>query len=752
MKQLQQHLIFLSVLTVVVLSATNTLGEIHHVADCTVCHYRDCSDCTNRKFVKCEIDAPNIGLKNVALTATYGQKSYADSDGVYDGVCEICHTNTDYHTNTDDGTTHFDGSNCMGCHPHSTQPELFSPITVPGLESHRTHIDNHKGPGSGDCTVCHQSGSYTLFNDGQPLATTTACDGCHSPDGAYNGTGDLDNQNPDTVAYGAKYNWSDGIYQADGTTVKLGKEKWCVSCHDGGTSACNGVTAPNVDLFYTSGHGRPGADVECLVCHDPAFPHTDGEPRTYAFSDDDLNTNGTADMYEFANSGVAYAASYRLRYVGQDVPLMIPATYTTFSGYDEETIKSISYRRCFDSGCHSSSLLDQYLYSSPDGVLTNFATKLPRPPANFSMGSYGNQHYAHIFGGYAAGWDSDWDTWTGYTGWTGDPCVPSCASDSDTTCSTCHNVHGTAGSLGSTNEAMIRDGRLEGVMPTSDCQYAPRTGFGFTYVIEDTGAGGFPWVTSDGATQWTSVGAIFRNDPSGVNYNCGCHEPDSGVAAMNPPGASYDASAFKTIYTGYHTGGTSGPIDAVLVVDGTPWAPDELVGKGYFVKNFSDGSRGQIITANTENTVTVSALTDGNDNLWHNGDAAYIYDHYGNDRYYLEYYRPYWDPQTPYPTTRYLQVTVEGEYNDTTYLDEILVEMCTLLGFAEPSVTLSPPGGAYDHGTVVEMTAVPGDAGWQFVSWDTVVNFTRYTITTDNPTTMTMDGYKTVIAAFERTP
>ena len=45
-----------------------------------------------------------------------------------------------------------------------------------------------------------------------------------------------------------------------------------------------------------------------------------------------------------------------------------------------------------------------------------------------------------------------------------------------------------------------------------------------------------------------------------------------------------------------------------------------------------------------------------------------------------------------------------------------------------------------------------GDAGWQFVSWDTVVNFTRYTITTDNPTTMTMDGYKTVIAAFERIP
>ncbi|MDY6988024.1 MAG: hypothetical protein SWQ30_08185 [Thermodesulfobacteriota bacterium] len=748
MNHLKQHLISLFVLFIIVLSATNTLGEIHHVADCTVCHYRDCSDCTNRRFVKCEIDAPSIGSKAVVLTATYGQKSYADGDGVHNGVCEVCHTSTDYHTNTDDGTTHFDGSNCMGCHPHSTQPELFSPITVPGLESHRTHIDNHKGPGSGDCTVCHQSGSYALFADGQPLATTTACDGCHSPDGAYNGTGNLDNQNPDTVAYGAKYNWSDGIYEADGTTVKSGKEKWCISCHDGGTSQCNGVTAPNVDLFYTGGHGRPGAEVECIVCHDPAFPHTDGEPRTYAFE--------TTAMWEPANSGVAYAAGYRLRYVGQDVPLMIPALKSTTFGWEEELMKATAYRRCFASGCHDSSKLFELDLYGQNEVGTNFTQRLPDPPMSYSAGLYGwgyapNQHYEHLLGSYAMEWDSDWDVWTGNVQFGDDMWVPLSSTDAMYTCSSCHNVHGATGSHGSTNEAMMRDGRLEGMVPASGGGWTPRIGLGFTYVVEDIGAGGYPWVTSDGATQWTSVGAIVRNDPSGVNYGCFCHSPNAAYGGSSP-GTSYDASAFKTVYTGYHAGGTSGPIGAVLEVSGSPWTPDELVGSGFFVKNFSDGSRGQMITANTENTVTVSGLQDGNDNMWHNGDAAYIYDHYGYERSYLEYYRPYWDLQTPYPTTRYLQLTVEGEYNGTTYHNEILNEMCTLLGFAEPSVTLSPPGGAYDRGTEVEMTAIPGDAGWQFISWDTVVNYTRSTISTDNPATITVNAHRVVIATFERTP
>ncbi|MDY6987280.1 MAG: cytochrome c3 family protein [Thermodesulfobacteriota bacterium] len=564
----------------VVLFGTTVLAEYHHVDDCSVCHYAGgaessaCRVCPNNVMIKCEINTPNSGLR----TAVLGP--YVCAEAPYNGICEVCHTSPDvrYYLNDGSGDPHPEytvgeitggppGTDCTACHRHAGQfghDGGFSCDSCHGQEggagtafSHATHTAGSvpRGPGTAmACNDCHDTNSFPDFADGAvSLAATTACDGCHSPGGAFNGTGDLDGQNPDTVAFGAKYNWGDGIYESDGTTLKFDKEKWCVSCHDGGTSEIDGVAAPNVDLYYTSGHGRPDTNMDCLLCHDASAVHVDGEPRTYAFSDEDVNLNEIADMYEFDNSGVAYAAGYRLRYVDDEVPLMIPAQmHTTFSGLDEETIKSISYRRCFDSGCHDASTL---FYQSPGyppaEVTTNLATKAPSPPAGYSMGGYGNQHYVHIFGGYAAGWDSDWDTWTGFTGWGGDICVPSSASDSVTTCSTCHNVHGTAGSHGSTNEAMIRDGRLEGVMPTSDCGYTPRIGFGFTYLIEDTASGGYPWVTSDGATQSTSVGAVFRNNPGGVNYNCFCHGEGSGYYAYPPPGTNYDASANPPGYTDY---------------------------------------------------------------------------------------------------------------------------------------------------------------------------------------------------------
>ena len=57
------------------------------------------------------------------------------------------------------------------------------------------------------------------------------------------------------------------------------------------------------------------------------------------------------------------------------------------------------------------------------------------------------------------------------------------------------------------------------------------------------------------------------------------------------------------------------------------------------------------------------------------------------------------------------------------------------------SITLSPVGGVYDSAAVVTVTAVPG-AGFQFDGW--VGDLTG----TVNPTTITMDANKTVIATF----
>jgi lysyl endopeptidase len=57
------------------------------------------------------------------------------------------------------------------------------------------------------------------------------------------------------------------------------------------------------------------------------------------------------------------------------------------------------------------------------------------------------------------------------------------------------------------------------------------------------------------------------------------------------------------------------------------------------------------------------------------------------------------------------------------------------------SITLNPPGGTYDEGTVVTLTAVPA-SGWQFDGWSGDLTGTT------NPTTITMNSNKTVTATF----
>ena len=61
------------------------------------------------------------------------------------------------------------------------------------------------------------------------------------------------------------------------------------------------------------------------------------------------------------------------------------------------------------------------------------------------------------------------------------------------------------------------------------------------------------------------------------------------------------------------------------------------------------------------------------------------------------------------------------------------------------SVTLNPAGGTYDAGTVVQLQAV-ADAGWEFSEWSGALTGST------NPTTITMDGHKTVTAIFTELP
>jgi hypothetical protein len=69
----------------------------------------------------------------------------------------------------------------------------------------------------------------------------------------------------------------------------------------------------------------------------------------------------------------------------------------------------------------------------------------------------------------------------------------------------------------------------------------------------------------------------------------------------------------------------------------------------------------------------------------------------------------------------------------------------TILTTGSGNVILSPPGGVYNSGTVVTLTASP-NAGQQFDGWSGNVTGTA------NPTTITMNANKTVTAAFSQIP
>jgi hypothetical protein len=57
------------------------------------------------------------------------------------------------------------------------------------------------------------------------------------------------------------------------------------------------------------------------------------------------------------------------------------------------------------------------------------------------------------------------------------------------------------------------------------------------------------------------------------------------------------------------------------------------------------------------------------------------------------------------------------------------------------SITVDPPGGTYEEGTVVTLTAVP-DEGYAFAEWSGDASGS------ENPGTITIDGDKTVSAVF----
>ncbi len=93
-------------------------------------------------------------------------------------------------------------------------------------------------------------------------------------------------------------------------------------------------------------------------------------------------------------------------------------------------------------------------------------------------------------------------------------------------------------------------------------------------------------------------------------------------------------------------------------------------------------------------------------------------------------------------TTNPATITMDANKSVTATFSEIPVHYTlTVNTSGSGSVTFDPPGGIYDAGTVVTLTATP-DSGWVFSSWSGDLSGTT------NPTTITMDANKSVTATF----
>lgn len=192
------------------------------------------------KLVRTDIETPNSGQRSVKFVGLGAPNYYADGDGVYDGICEVCHTQTTYHRNdAAEDHAHYVSQGCTSCHRHSNG---FRPG---GGAAHEI-----TGPGSSTCGNCHRGSlEQTHSND---------CDRCH--------TADLS-----ATILGAYGTW-DGECQTchDGVIAIIPHSQGgCSGCHDQPQGARRQILGPGGDFTARSHHveGTP-ADSACVACHD----------------------------------------------------------------------------------------------------------------------------------------------------------------------------------------------------------------------------------------------------------------------------------------------------------------------------------------------------------------------------------------------------------------------------------------------------------------------------------------------------
>jgi len=256
------------------------------------------------------------------------------------GACGTCHDTTkDNQAQGGSLWPIWDSTNTANDWTTATVPKIWDVTQGSSIgdavgDSHPTHLDKKRGP-KAVCNSCHPTPpsitgaestatpakhvntAFDFYDGTSTIAATGVCNICHSPGGGYNGV------NSSGVSIGAKDNWATGVYDTT-TTLKPGKAKWCVGCHDSQPAYIQSIYAPGVGGdaatygFYLSGHGltttvqydkdhigdsagNVGAGKECTICHDLTKEHINGQDDTNAAGQRLRSSiNGTATPSVFA--------------------------------------------------------------------------------------------------------------------------------------------------------------------------------------------------------------------------------------------------------------------------------------------------------------------------------------------------------------------------------------------------------------------------------------------------------------------
>jgi predicted CxxxxCH...CXXCH cytochrome family protein len=227
------------------------------------------------KLLNSTVVTPNSGSKTVRFFDNTGTNSFADGDASYDGICEACHTQTDYHRNDATGDhTHNAGQECARCHSHTVgfkvQCDLchgFPPtldaasggpnglVNDPGVTgssiagAHEHHVTT-KGF---ECSTCHYNsvGAGATHNNGLTITL-----GFDLFSGTYQG-GSYDGQS------GISYN---AATTNPVTSVTNTGTKTCstIYCHSSGQST---IDKDDATPTYASPVWDDPSSVVCGSCH-----------------------------------------------------------------------------------------------------------------------------------------------------------------------------------------------------------------------------------------------------------------------------------------------------------------------------------------------------------------------------------------------------------------------------------------------------------------------------------------------------